>query len=124
MNVLEKQLDAGSPGAHVPSRALARVLSRIPDDIRAGFTRAQLIALDGALDANNPRRHPVNLRVTLFGIFYVVVLAGREQRGRVRRAEEREKHPLHTPGNLLLLAVIGLLGLATGYALRVLVFGG
>jgi hypothetical protein len=124
MNVQERYLDAGSPGAHMPSRALTRVLGRIPDDIRAGFTRAQLIALDGALDANNPRRHPVNLRVTLFGIFYVVVLAGREQRSRARRAVEREKHPLHTPGNLLLLALIGLLGLAVGYALRVLVFGG
>ena len=123
MNVHERYLDAGSPGSHVPSRALARLLARIPDDIRAGFTRAQLIALDSALDANNPTRHPVNLRVTLFGSFYVVILAGREQRSRERRVVEREKHPLHTPGNLVLLAVIGVLGLGVGYALRVLVFG-
>lgn len=124
MNVHDRHLGAGSRGTYPPSRALARVLARIPDDIRAGFTRAQLIALDGALDANNPRRHPINLRITLFGLAYVVILGGREQRGRARRAAEREKHPLHTPGNVAVLTGIVLLGLAVGYALRTLVFGG
>ena len=45
-------------------------------EISSGFTQDQLGALDTALDFNNPTPHPVNLRVTLFGLFYLVVLAG------------------------------------------------
>ena len=107
-----------------PSPALGRVLARLPKGTRAGLSEAQLAALDAALDANNPTRHVINLRVTLFGFAYLVILAGRERRNGARRAVERQKHPLHTPGNLAVLAILAALGLASGYALRTLVFGG
>lgn len=112
----------GETGAHTP--ALQRVLRRMPEGLRAGFTPAQLAALDRALDANNPTRHAINLRLTLFGAAYLVVLAGRERRNLARRALEREKHPLATPGNIAVLALLAGLGLSAGYALRVLVTGG
>lgn len=103
--------------------ALQRVLRRLPEDQRHGFTPAQLAALDKALDANNPTRHSINLRLTLFGRAYLVLLAGPERRNRERRVQEREKHPLSTPGNLAALAALAAIGLCLGYALRVLVFG-
>lgn len=110
--------------AYQASPALQRVLLRMPMHLRASFTAAQLAAIDRALDANNPTRHLVNLRLTLFGLAYIVVLAGRERRDGMRRAVEREKHPIATPGNLAVLALLAALGLAAGYALRVLAFGG
>jgi hypothetical protein len=110
--------------AYQATPALQRVLQRMPLHLRASFTATQLAAIDRALDANNPTRHPINLRVTLFGLAYLVVLAGRERRDGARRAAEREKHPIATPGNLAVLALLAALGLAAGYALRVLAFGG
>jgi len=103
--------------------ALQRVLYRMPLHLRASFSAAQLAAIDRALDANNPTRHVINLRLTLFGFAYLVLLAGRERRNQARRAAEREKHPLATPGNLAVLALLAALGLSAGYALRVLVVG-
>ena len=124
MDLNVKQLDAGSPDKHVPTRALSRVLARLPEEVRVSLNDKQLMALDGALDANNPTNHTINLRLTLFGVAYLVVLGGRERRGRARRAQEREKHPLHTPGNIAILTLLAAMGLAFGYALRTLVFGG
>jgi len=110
--------------AYQASPELQRVLLRMPLHLRASFTAAQLASIDRALDANNPTRHIINLRLTLFGLAYLVVLAGRERRDQARRAAERDKHPIATPGNLAVLALLAVLGLASGYALRVLVFGG
>lgn len=124
MDMDVKQLDSAATGKHVPTHALTRVLARLPAEVRAGFNDKQLAALDGALDANNPTKHVINLRLTLFGVAYLVVLGGRERRGKARRALEREKHPLHTPGNIAILTVLAAMGLAFGYALRILVFGG
>jgi hypothetical protein len=128
MNLETRTLDGAaagdsqaSQGAQTP--ALQRVLRRLPETLRGGFTPAQLAALDKALDANNPTRHSINLRLTLFGRAYLVLLAGPERRNRARRVEEREKHPLSTPGNLAALAALAAIGLCLGYALRVLVFG-
>jgi len=122
MNVETRTLeDTRGDAAQTP--ALQRVLRRLPEGLRASLTPAQLAALDKALDANNPTRHTINLRLTLFGRAYLVLLAGPERRNRARRVEEREKHPLSTPGNLAALAALAAIGLCLGYALRVLVFG-
>ncbi|MGF1595233.1 MAG: hypothetical protein ACFCUW_18280 [Kiloniellaceae bacterium] len=124
MNVEPRQPEGSAAGRHQPTPALQRVLRRLPAELRGGFTPAQLVALDRALDANNPTRHVINLRLTLFGAAYLVVLAGPERRDQARRALEREKHPLATPGNLAVLGLLAALGLSAGYALRVLVVGG
>ena len=57
------------------------------------------------------RDHPLNIRVSLplpFGRYYVVVLAGKELRGAERREAERQKHPLWTAANTILLFAAGL----------------
>ncbi len=110
--------------AHVPSVALARVLARLPQEIAAGFTAEQLGALDGALDIENQARHPLNLRVTLFGRAYLTILGGRERRSPERRIEERKRHPLRSPGNIAFLIGVAIIGLALGNTLKALVFGG
>jgi len=117
-----RPLQSTSPYKPAPTPALWRVLARMPEDICAGLTEGQLAALDRALDANNPTRHAINLRVTLFGLIYLVILVGRERRVKERRAAERQKHPLGTPGNIAALTGLALAGLAFGYALRTLVF--
>ena len=60
--------------------------------------------------------HPVNLRLTL-PLFkrrcYVTLIAGMERRGPERLVEERHKHPIATTGNVLVLAIFGIItGLA------------
>lgn len=104
--------------------AMRRVLSRMPQEICASLTPDQIGALDKALDFNNPIPHTVNLRVTLFGLFYLVVIAGPERRNARRRTEERKLHPLSTPGNIVFLAILSVIGMALGYAIRTLVVGG
>lgn len=54
--------------------------------------------------------HPVNIRLTiplLFRSYYLTIVAGPERRSRERRFSERQKHPLFTPGNMIVLFVFG-----------------
>ena len=61
--------------------------------------------------------HSINIRISIFGRFYVTIVAGRERRSPDRRIDERQKHPLDTLGNTLAtLAFSTTLGLAL-YAL-------
>ena len=112
-----------APTPHTPSAALARVLAQVPEPVRSGFTPDQLAALDDALADKPKRRPPVNIRFTLFGRVFLVVLAGREGRHRERRAAERSRHPLRTVANILFLAWVAVMGLSLGSGLQWLIFG-
>ncbi len=76
-------------------------------------------------DASQSRweSHPVNIRFTiplLFRSYYITVLIGPERRGKERRAIERQKHPLFTPGNVIVYFISGagwVVFLATIYVL-------
>jgi len=51
-------------------------------------------------------RPPVNIRLSVPMLrwrFYFAVTGGRERRGAERLAAERGRHPLRTPGNVLVL---------------------
>ncbi len=68
----------------------------------------------GALEAPRAERwgnhHPVHIRLSipLFARrYYVTVVAGKEQRSTERLADEREKHPLTTTGNMIFLFTVG-----------------
>ena len=124
MNAPATQLQDRPQAAYEPSTALARVLARLPQEIRVGFTSMQLAALDDALNFEHPKRHPVNLRVTLFGRAYLTILGGRERRSPARRVEERMRHPLRSPGNIAFLIGLAILGLVLGNTLHALLFGG
>ncbi len=124
MNAPTTQLQDRPQATYQPSTALARVLARLPQDIRAGLTAEQLAELDGALDFEDPAQHLVNLRVTLFGWAYLTILGGRERRSPARRVEERKRHPLRSPGNIAFLVGVAILGLVLGNTLHALLFGG
>ncbi len=67
--------------------------------------------------------HPVNIRFTiplLFRSYYITVVIGPERRSKERRAIERQKHPVFTPGNVIVYVLSGAgwaLFLATIYVL-------
>ncbi len=68
----------------------------------------------GALEAPRAERwgsqHPVNIRLSIplfTRLYYLTVIAGKEQRSTERLAEEREKHPLATTANMILLFTVG-----------------
>ncbi|MBW4483707.1 MAG: hypothetical protein KME14_14290 [Tildeniella torsiva UHER 1998/13D] len=85
------------------------VLARMAPEVAATFSPAQVQALQVAL---TPRRHPVNIRLSLpLGItrIYLVVLAGTEVRSATRRRQDAAQHPLWTPTNMLVMA--GTMGL-------------
>jgi hypothetical protein len=123
MNMQARDLGARPSQSFSPTPAMQRVLERLPESIRSGLTETQLAAIDDALDFNNPTRHTVNLRLTFFGRAYFVLLGGPERRNPERRVEERERHPLRSPGNIAVLTVVAILGLTFGYTIRSLVFG-
>jgi hypothetical protein len=63
--------------------------------------------------------HSINLRITVFGRYYVTIVAGKQRRSLDRQAGERQKHPLNTLGNTLAtLAFSTLVGLAL-YGLQI-----
>ncbi len=68
----------------------------------------------GVLEAPRAERwgsqHPVNIRLSIplfTRRYYLMVIAGKEQRSTERLAEEREKHPLATTGNMIFLFTVG-----------------
>ncbi len=63
--------------------------------------------------------HSINLRITVFGRYYVTIVAGKERRSLDRQIAERQKHPLNTLGNTLAaLAFSTTVGLAL-YGLQI-----
>lgn len=112
-----------SQATHAHSALLARILRRMAPEMRDSFTTDQRAALEEALAHDLRNDYPVNLRVTLFDRLFLVVIAGRERRSPERRAHERKRHPLTSPGNIAVLAAASLLGLAAGMGLHDLILG-
>ncbi len=63
---------------------ISRFLSRVPKEIAGSFTADQLQAVQRAFGMRYVMDHSVDMRRTVrlpWGRFYVVFLAGRDQRG-------------------------------------------
>jgi hypothetical protein len=88
-------------------------LRRLPPDVRASLTPAQEAAIKAAIVGSSPDQpHPIDLRFTLPWAgsgAYVVVLAGREQRGHSRRYQERQMRPIGRIGNVIFLGSLAML---------------
>lgn len=93
-------------------------LQRLPSRVVDSFTPEQRQAVVTAIDASWSR-HPVDIRFTLpwfSGSYFVTVISGMERRGRERRKQEGDTHPLITFGNILfslIFAFIFFVGLTT-----------
>ncbi len=86
------------------------MLPLAPDD---GVTK---VTEPGALEAPRAERwgyhHPVNIRLSIplfTRRYYLMVIAGKEQRSTERLAEEREKHPLTSTAKLIFLFTVGVI---------------
>ncbi len=83
----------------------------------------------GALEVPRAERwgnhHTVNIRLSiplLAGRYYITLLAGRESRSTERLKQEREKHPLASTANMIVLFTVGfILGGSCWIGLQVLV---
>lgn len=109
----------------LPKESLFKqVISRLPSTVM--FNTSQLDALKTAFGELNWHRHFVDIRLSLFG-GYVVLLAGRERRSQKRLQMERRDYPLWTAANILmflfiwgvlLLALVGLIHLIAIYSVH------
>ncbi|ASC74337.1 hypothetical protein XM38_053130 [Halomicronema hongdechloris C2206] len=89
--------------------ALERLLARVPPRVAASFAPEQLEAIQKALEPRPWQRHPVDIRLSiplLWRRFYLVLIAGEEQRSQERRSKDRTLNPLWTPANLIIVSII------------------
>ncbi len=96
------------------SAAADSLLKRMSTEMCDSFSPAQRQAVGKAVIEAKTRDFLVNLRLTLFGAFFNIII-GRENRNPVRQAHERRRHPLATPGNLFVLALIAIFGVTLGW---------
>lgn len=93
-----------------------------------------LQTLDGPMSGRTPAQgrhraharwsnnHFINLRLSIPLVFtrvYVTLVAGKERRSAARRRTDRQEHPLHTRGNMLLFGSWGALSGLSLFALVV-----
>jgi hypothetical protein len=96
------------PASRTPADAfIARFLARIPADLRAGFTPAQLTAIQQAFGMRYTMDHTLDIRrhVHLPGArYYLVLLCGRDFRPR----EPSSRRPLRHPAAVLAALAAGI----------------
>lgn len=89
------------------------VMGRLPEAVRDSFSETQLSALKEASGAADWGNHPVDIRLSIPGLFsryYLVVIGGKERRSKARIALEKKRHPLHRLRNYLFIAAVIALG--------------
>ncbi len=99
--------------------------NRLPERVHNGFSQEQLAALRDASRRCKWGSHPVDLRWNLplfFKRCYLVVLAGPERRGELRRMEEGRRNPWATLANLVFLACLAMGGTVFGGFVFTLLF--
>lgn len=87
---------------------LRTFFSRIPRDVAASFTPAQLDAVKRAFGARSPGAHGLDLRFSLplwRRSYYMVLLAGKERRSPERRVLQRLLRPLWNVANVCVVVV-------------------
>ena len=114
-----------------PDGFISRFLSRVPADVAATFSQAQLFAIRDFVTDNRDRQ-AVDIRWTIPLIwfrFFIVVVAGPERRSPRRLAAERAARPILTWSNVIVIAVFLVMLLTSlvgmGYGLSTgTIFGG
>jgi hypothetical protein len=104
---------------------LEKFFSRIHPTVAQSFTPAQIAAIKLAFGARTWGSHKIDIRLS-FPLFwrryYIVWLAGREQRPPERRAKEGGRHPFASLGNaaitLIFCLVVGIPILLSLYLLQ------
>ncbi|MBD2462766.1 hypothetical protein H6G89_17130 [Oscillatoria sp. FACHB-1407] len=93
-----------------------RLFEHIPPEVATTFTPLQLEALNQASYHLTWKTHAVDIRWSIPSPvrFYLVLLAGREQRSPQRRLAERRQRPVWKPANIAVITTaIAVLALST-----------
>ncbi len=101
------------------------IVSRLPDATRATLSEAQLEALRESAESIRWGKHPIDIRLsipTFLSRYYLVLVGGKERRGKDRLAEERKRHPLNTLFNWLFIGGVIALGVYVVVFLEMLFF--
>lgn len=102
-----------------------QLFAKIPCEITDTFTQEQIEAIKKTFGSRSWNRHPLDLRfsVPFLGLrFYLVLLAGSEQRSKQRLQSERSLHPLWTPENMIFLTGFFLILLTSSFTTLSFVF--
>lgn len=89
-----------------------RLLANMPEDVASSFTELQLTMIEHAREGGKWHNHPVDIRLSIpvpWRRFYLVLLAGPEQRSSERRKIERARRPLRTIADMVVFALFLLL---------------
>lgn len=87
-----------------------RFFEALPADVRTGLTERQRDAILATAKDFTGSHHATDIRLSIplfTKRYYLVLLGGEERRSKARRAEERDRFPLATAGNLLCLSMLG-----------------
>jgi len=90
-----------------PDPFIEQFFARTPPKTAATFNPNQLESLKQTFGSRASKKHAVDLRLSMpfpKGSFYWVLLMGREKRSRDRLEHERQKHPLWTVANGLVIS--------------------
>ena len=90
------------------------IVSRLPEATRATLSEAQLDALRESAESIKWGKHPIDIRLsvpTFLSRYYLVLIGGKERRGKGRLVEERKRHPLNTLFNWLFIGGVIALGI-------------
>lgn len=99
------------------SPALQRLFERMPPQAESLFSDDQISMLHLGMMASQPRKHAIDIRLSIPLIkIYLVVFGGKERRSRHRLKREQAAHVLATGANLLFLASLVLIIASVGAA--------
>lgn len=89
------------------SPALQRLFDRMPPQATSLFSDEQISMLHMGIMASQPRKHAIDIRLSIPLLkMYLVVFGGKERRSRQRLKREQAAHALATVSNLLFLASV------------------
>jgi hypothetical protein len=77
----------------------------VDPDVVTNLNEFQKDAILDAVRRRGNNQHTADIRLSLFG-YFLVVLFGKERRSRDRLKDERDKRPVLTFNNLVLIAVL------------------
>lgn len=86
---------------------LQRTFAKMSPEGISSFSDEQIILLHHALSSNQPRRHSIDIRLSIPLIrMYFVILGGKELRSRKRLHQDRKIHRIWTITNLIFMTLM------------------
>ena len=117
---MPRDLTFDKPNEFDPSGLFDGIIQRLPDHVRDSLSEDQTAAIRDAVEQCQWGHHPVDMRLSIpfpGSRYYIAVVGGKERRDAMRREAERNRHPLMTRGNIVLIALLSMFGAMLGASL-------